>query len=1361
MADVNQQAQDLAEIMERVNDEMRRFGRVTEETQDALKAGSFRRARELDQASKLSADALGDLAGAGLAAAKSMYDGEKGAAAFNSSLDSMTKAVTAAGAALTFLMPGGFLVKALIGLGTAAVGAGLKMTQAANTMADQLFAANTKMAKSGAAASDGMMGMFRDAKKLGLSMKEMGVYTDLVAANSAELALFKGTAFEGRKAFANIGASMKPFRASLEAAGISLEDQTAGLAGYLRLQTQIGQSQNMTQQQLANGAKNYLIQMDGLSKLTGMQREEIEKQMEAARNEQRFRAKLDGMRASGDAKQIAAADRLERANILISKQAPELGQAFRDASSGVLSSDAAVKGLIGTQGKLLEVTDQLTSGQIDEYQSFQQLGRAAGQFSKDLNFTAQLGLLNDFSIDYAQAQRIGIAAQRDVSELAGIIQTEQNKQLGAQNDANTKAMADLREKQRELNERLETVIANQISTAVNMGHALANVTSPLVTAFEKLAPAIESLTKLIVKALEWLAPKLNSLVGGVADVVMAEGAEAKVKAAGKAGLTETAGGIGMGVAGAKLGATGGAIIGSVVPVIGTAIGAALGGLLGGATGFFAGRGLGRAADASAQDKGFMDQLKALVDEKIFSSERRAAGGPVRNRTPYLVGERGPELMVPEQSGNIVNNDQLTKMMSMGSDVNNLMAKMSTSGNNINGAYKSIAKTIEDFSKDHNSSITKVSGDITSIDNTTENVDKTYQAILKTVDEFSDKSKNITTSMITTQRDTLLQNEKIENFTEQNARKTKDFSTFYGQYIDKMTQALDEDLEAITGGGGTGVAEGGDSGSGGAGGANSGAGGGTGGFISRLMNAIGYAGGGGAAATTQQQTAPGYDAEGRSTGGGGDAKEKTQQPSGSQGQPRKTTDGAIFHHTGGRSLSGAIATLKSRGLGYHYMIDRDGSIVPYMPDNTVAYHAGPTDKNPKFGNWNTIGIAALANNNEDLTQEQLRAAVQLNRNLASKFGYSSQNVFGHGSVTSRKSADEGAGLVGAIKGGLGNQSQERVPQAKKGGILSGPKSGFNAILHDTEAVVPLPDGKSIPVNMKGQLDQDIVDSKMSDITSKINDIQKFSNPDTLVKLSDITSKINDIQKFSNQDTLVKLSDIASKITTFQKTTDQDMSAKISDMASKIDAMQDFGLNLKNNLMADGGITQGPSIAGEAGPEAVVPLPDGRSIPVAINFKDIFKDFSFAGMSALRGYNAGPMSTDLNAVKEIAAGMGAFDKATQTITDVNTWREIINSGVAMNYDLGVAKIGTEMIPNIGQEMGQRISEIVAEKGVDQMEAFRTMANEFKEAMRTAMPEILERMAPDAGNNDLRESLDQLIAKQSEANDISKKILQVSTN
>lgn len=40
---------------------------------------------------------------------------------------------------------------------------------------------------------------------------------------------------------------------------------------------------------------------------------------------------------------------------------------------------------------------------------------------------------------------------------------------------------------------------------------------------------------------------------------------------------------------------------------------------------------------------------------------RAAGGPVDAGRPYLVGEKGPELMVPGSSGSIVNNDQLGQM----------------------------------------------------------------------------------------------------------------------------------------------------------------------------------------------------------------------------------------------------------------------------------------------------------------------------------------------------------------------------------------------------------------------------------------------------------------------------------------------------------------------------------------------------------------------------------------------------------------------------------------------------------------------------------------------------------------------------
>jgi hypothetical protein len=43
---------------------------------------------------------------------------------------------------------------------------------------------------------------------------------------------------------------------------------------------------------------------------------------------------------------------------------------------------------------------------------------------------------------------------------------------------------------------------------------------------------------------------------------------------------------------------------------------------------------------------------------------------------------------------------------------------------------------------------------------------------------------------------------------------------------------------------------------------------------------------------------------------------------------------------------------------------------------------------------------------------------------------------------------------------------QMPSAATGGILSGPMGGYQAMLHGNEAVVPLPDGKTIPMKNKG-------------------------------------------------------------------------------------------------------------------------------------------------------------------------------------------------------------------------------------------------------------------------------------------------------
>jgi hypothetical protein len=61
-----------------------------------------------------------------------------------------------------------------------------------------------------------------------------------------------------------------------------------------------------------------------------------------------------------------------------------------------------------------------------------------------------------------------------------------------------------------------------------------------------------------------------------------------------------------------------------------------------------------------------DKLGGMFGGKLFGSGSlfggfRALGGPVAGNTPYIVGERGPELLVPGMSGSVIPNNQLNNI----------------------------------------------------------------------------------------------------------------------------------------------------------------------------------------------------------------------------------------------------------------------------------------------------------------------------------------------------------------------------------------------------------------------------------------------------------------------------------------------------------------------------------------------------------------------------------------------------------------------------------------------------------------------------------------------------------------------------
>jgi hypothetical protein len=165
-------------------------------------------------------------------------------------------------------------------------------------------------------------------------------------------------------------------------------------------------------------------------------------------------------------------------------------------------------------------------------------------------------------------------------------------------------------------------------------------------------------------------------------------------------------------------------------------------------------------------------------------------------------------------------------------------------------------------------------------------------------------------------------------------------------------------------------------------------------------------------------------------------------------------------------------------------------------------------------------------------------------------------------------------------------------------------------------------------------------------------------------------------------------------------------------------------------ADGGIVNSPTLAqiGEKGPEAVIPLKNGQ-VPVHID-SATEKSLGGGGHSELLGYNKGAITTDIAVLEKIAGKLGAYDKSTQMITDPKLWKEIVQSGMLINYDVGAAKIGSKgLSESVGSDavadaLAGRIKELIDTKK-DSGEAIAQTTTEFADMMKTFYTDFFAKM------------------------------------
>lgn len=483
MAD--QELQRMQELLAQVNREYEQMGRVLPQTQQQMSSAASG-VRNLDMQMDLAGTAIKAVAGAATDYAKAMYNGERGAKAFNRSIDQMATAVQAAGAALALLIPGGPLIKAVVaGLGYVA-GEAMKAGKVIGEQADATFDTYQKLAESGALAGDGMNGVFDGLQKMGLGVQEAASYIGLFNQNAQTMAQFGSTVGRGRKIFENTVAEMQPFRQQLQALGLSQEAQNDATMTFVKIQNRLNSQTRDNTAITGAAAVAYIKEMDALTKITGMSRKQQEEALEQAMRHQRFGAMIDDLMAQGREKE---AKQLQLALRVAASQGQDFADALMDSATGFIDSQAAQKGFMSSQGELQHVVDRITSGQIqnnDELAAnMQGLFSAIKRTTDDMRDTYKLGIGEEFMLSYATAANVTKTATNNFSEAFVKAQDEISAQVGENGKKQEELLADYT---RMIVAQQETMLAEQKLVQMATGTYI-NASANAAEAAEKLAKA--------------------------------------------------------------------------------------------------------------------------------------------------------------------------------------------------------------------------------------------------------------------------------------------------------------------------------------------------------------------------------------------------------------------------------------------------------------------------------------------------------------------------------------------------------------------------------------------------------------------------------------------------------------------------------------------------------------------------------------------------------------------------------------------------------------------------------------------------------------------------------------------------------
>ena len=507
-------------------------------------------------------------------------------------------------------------------------------------------------------------------------------FAKLVGENSRALAALAGSTTRGAEFIAGLGNALRleavPQLATL---GFTVDEINETLLLNLERQRRTGVLDREATQFNIDSAISFGRQLDRLSKLTGLQREELARQIESAQSNERFQAFLQG--STDDTRQ-----RLDLFAGTVSSLSPQLAEGFQDliANSGVAVTDSA-RELIQNAPQLGPVVRDLISGQVTAEQALARVRDISTQSVERFRTATVTGV-----VGFTRLQGGFIELSRRLVDVNAVL--GEQSQLGDELTTGLTQFEDATKRIGSATQSLETAflaftgnLLGDATSAVNTG--LTGLSKAILGLPGFIAAGLYGTGKLLQGGLALLkdtGPTYAAVYAGVRAGMAGGGMLGGLAGAAKS-MARTVGGTALRVGGVGVGAMGvsqfgqmakesetkegkfgaaagsaasgaliGATIGSIIPVLGTTAGALIGGALGGGYGLY----------------------KGFGGPKQF-------GGSMDSGKMYLTGESGPELITTGTKSAVTANQDLKSTF----DTSELENKMISMVRELNAANKTL------------------------------------------------------------------------------------------------------------------------------------------------------------------------------------------------------------------------------------------------------------------------------------------------------------------------------------------------------------------------------------------------------------------------------------------------------------------------------------------------------------------------------------------------------------------------------------------------------------------------------------------------------------------------------------------------